>query len=262
MLTLVTSSYKSGKYLKRYAAKIMKAAEFLAGKIDFEIIAIANSPTKQEIEIFESLKKNKWFSYVEVPRESVFCSINRGINMAKGDVVGLWNVDDVRYPESLIDGLRLIKAGADVVYFSFIIKWYLNLFGISFLVKRKVIQPPLFDREKFVSGMHCGPFLLIRKDFYRQVGPMDEQFKVVGDFDWCVRAAKLSDKFSLSEKIGGEFRVDGGGLSAGGRAAHFAENNIVYRRHGLKDKAVPGYESAEAGLRVDKIKFNGQYIDF
>ncbi|PIT88168.1 MAG: hypothetical protein COU29_04115 [Candidatus Magasanikbacteria bacterium CG10_big_fil_rev_8_21_14_0_10_36_32] len=262
MLTLITSSYKSEKYLKRYAAKITKAGDFLVGKIDFEFIVIANSPTKKEIEIFESLKKNKWFSYVEVPRESVFCSINRGINIAKGDVVGLWNVDDVRYPESLIDGLRLMNEGANVVYFPFVIEWFLNLFGFNFLIRRKIIKPPLFDREKFIRGMHCGPFFLIRKDFFKQIGPFDEQFKVAGDFDWCVRATKISDKFSLSEKIGGEFRVDGGGLSAGGRAMHFAENNIVSRRHGMEDKVVPGYENEEAGLRVDKIKFNGEYIDF
>lgn len=262
MLTLVTSSYNSGKYLKKYAAKVMKAGDFLENKIDFEIIAIANAPSKKEKDAFEFLKNKKWFRCVEVPRESVFCSINRGINMANGDVVGLWNVDDVRYPESLIDGLRLIKDGADVVYFPFTIKWYLNLFSIDFLIRKKVIKPPLFDREKFISGMHCGPFLLIRKDFYKQVGPFDEQFKVAGDFDWCVRAAKISNRFALSEKNGGEFRVDGGGLSSGGKMIQYAENNIVCRRHGIKDKIISGYESLEAGFRVDKIKFGGDYIDF
>ena len=70
------------------------------------------------------------------------------------------------------------------------------------------------------------------------VGPFDEQFKIVGDFDWCIRAALISNNFVLSQKIAGVFRVDGKGLSAGGRIAHKVENNIVYLRHGILDKVV------------------------
>lgn len=263
MLTLITSLYNSDRYLDKYVDNLKKFVDFLSKKaVDFEVVIIANNPSAKEKELQKIFTGEKWFIFKELSREPLYVSWNRGVEMAKGDVVGFWNVDDVRCAEAALDGLDLIKIGADVIYFPFIIKWYLNLFGIDLLIKKKKIKPPLFDRKKFTSGMHCGPFFLFRKDFYRQVGPFDEQFKIVSDFDWCVRAAKISDRFVLSEKNGGEFRVDGAGLSSGGKLIHSAENNIVCRRHGIKDKIVQGYENLEAGFSVNKINFNGEYIDF
>ena len=83
-----------------------------------------------------------------VSRESLYASWNRGINLAKGDVLGFWNVDDVRYPEAVIDAIDLINKGAELVYFPFMIKWHINLFGFSLLVKRKRVKPPVFDKKK------------------------------------------------------------------------------------------------------------------
>jgi GT2 family glycosyltransferase len=240
----------------------VEASNFLEDKINFEIIVIANAPTKKEVEAFENLNKEKWFRYVEVPRESVFASINRGVDLAKGDVVGLWNVDDVRFPEALIDSDRLFKNNIDIVYFPFIIKWYLNLIGINFLIKRKIIKPPLFDKKKFTSEMHCGPFFLFRKDFYKQVGPFDEQFKISGDLDWCIRAAKISDKFVLSEKDGGVFRVDGGGLSAGRKKQHLLEDNIIKARHHLSNELKNFSAKEFSGFKINMIQRNNNFTNY
>jgi hypothetical protein len=101
--------------------------------------------------------------------------------------------------------------------------------------------------------MHCGPFFIFTRELYNKMGPFDEQFKIVADFDWCVRAAKITDKFFLGKESAGVFRVDGKGLSSGGKPIHQAENNIVYRRHGVEDKIVKGFESFEVGYYVDKL---------
>ena len=261
MFTLITSLYHSDRYLDKYVKNLKKFVDFLSKNgVDFEVIIIANNPSAKEKELQKIFAGEKWLVFKEVPREPLYISWNRGIEMARGDIIGFWNVDDIRYPEAMIDGLRLIKDGADVVYFPFIIKWYLNLFGLDLLVKKREIKPLLFDRDKFTSGMHCGPFMLIRKDFYRQVGPFDEQFKVVGDFDWCVRAAKISDKFVLSEKNGGVFRVDGGGLSAGGRKRHVLENNIVFARHKLPNQLNNFTEEEISKFKINQILYKNNFI--
>jgi len=237
MISLITSLYKSEKYLKKYLKKIRKFADFLSkNNIGFEIVIISNDPTIREKQELKKLKNlNKWVRIFYVSREPLYTSWNRGINKAQGGIIGFWNVDDIRYPEAIIDGIRLIKEGAELVYFPFIIKWYLNLFGFSVMVRKRIIHPPIFNQKEFTRSMHCGVFFIFTKSLYKKIGPFDEQFKIAGDFDWCIRAAKISD-FKLSEKITGEFSVFQGALSSGKNPLREAENNVIYKRYKILDK--------------------------
>lgn len=261
MLTIITSIYKSEKYIKKYIEHLISVGNFLQDKIDFEVIIVANDLSEKEEKALATCRDKKWFKLLSVPRESLYASWNRGVETAKGDIVGFWNTDDIRYPEALLGGVKLIEEGADLVYFPFIIKWYLNFFNIGILVKKKKILPDIYDRNKFTRGMHCGPFFLFSKEFYKKVGPFDEQFKIVGDFDWCVRAAKISNNFVLSEVNAGEFRVDGGGLSAGGKHRFKVENSVVFKRHDIPIKLKGITEKEIEKFNFSRILHKGNFIN-
>jgi len=254
MVSIITSLYKSDKYLKKYLKRIKKFADILSkDNIDFEIIIISNDSTigeKQELEKFKNL--NKWIKVFYISRESLYASWNRGVEIAKNEILGFWNVDDVRYPEAIADSIRLIKEGAELVYFPFIIKWYLNFLGFSFVMRKRIIYPPEFNREEFTKSMHCSPFFIFTKSFYRKVGPFDEQFKIAGDFDWCIRAAKISE-FNLSREIAGGFSVYRSSLSSGRNPLREAENNVIYKRHKVLDKIRRIDKKLESAYKIDKI---------
>jgi len=114
-------------------------AEFLLkNNIDLEVIIISNDSTineKRKLEKFKNL--NKWIKVFYVSREPIYASWNRGVELAKNEIIGFWNVDDVRFPEAIINGIRLIKQGAELIYFPFIIRWYINFLGFTFLVTQK-----------------------------------------------------------------------------------------------------------------------------
>jgi len=263
MISIVTSLFRSDSYLDKYQKNLVFFVDYLLKKnIDFEIIIIANDPTKKEITFAEFFKNRSWFTFVSVPRETLYASWNRGVRISKGNFIGFWNVDDVRRPEAIVKAVELFDEGAQVVNFPFVVRWYIKFFGYHLLVKWKKIIPPAFDRIEFTRSMHCGPFFIFSKETYKNVGQFDEQFKIVADFDWCIRAAKFTDKFYLAKEPAGVFRVDGKGLSSGGKPIHQAENNIVYKRYGVEDKIVVGYEDLEQQYCVDKIKVDGQYNKF
>lgn len=261
MISLITSLYKSGLYLDRYLKSAEICADFLMqNSVDFEIVAIANEPSDLEKKLLEKFSSgNNWLRVYCVPREPLYASWNRGVNLAKGDVLGFWNVDDIRYPEAIIDAINLVKNGADLVYFPFIIKWYINFLGFSAMVRKRRIYPPVFERKEFTRSMHCGPFFIFTKSLYEKVGPFDEQFRIVGDFDWCIRAAKITDKFALSAKIAGIFRVDGQGLSGGrGNVRHIAENNVVCIRHNVREKIQPVDEKLMKDYDPNKVVYKNK----
>lgn len=262
MISIITSLYDSERYLPSFLKNLRLFADDLARHaIDFQFIIIANDPSSEERKLNEVFS-NGWIDFFEVPRESLYTSWNRGITLAKNDIIGFWNVDDIRSAEAVLDGINLIKNGAEIVYFPFLIKWYLNIFNYSFLVKKKTVYPPKFEQNEFRRSMHCGPFFLFTKELYKKVGPFDEQFKIVGDFDWCVRAAKKTDRFALSKKNAGTFRVDGGGLSSGGKPIHVVENNIVCARHGAYDKIRLADDGLATKYKSDFILHKGEYFKF
>ena len=254
MISLITSLYKSGDYLKKYFKGLDRfAGVLLKQNVNFEAIIIANEPTAEEKKILKEKSLNyDWLRVVEVKREPLYASWNRGVEMAKNEIVGFWNVDDIRYPGAVIDGISLINRGRELVYFPFVIKWHLNFLGLSFVIRRRTIYPPNFKSEEFTRSMHCGPFFIFTKSLYKKVGPFDEQFRIVGDFDWCIRAAKIS-KFELSKEIAGEFSVYRSSLSSGRNPLREAENNIIYKRHNILEKVKKGNDELESAYKINEI---------
>lgn len=258
MISLITSLYRSDKYLDSYIKNLKKVSSvLLSHDIVFELIIVANNSTNKE-QSLQSLSSEIKCKFIDVKREPLYASWNRGVLAASGDVVGFWNVDDVRYSEALIESVKLFKDGADFVYFPYLIRWYVDLFGLPILVKEKSVCLESFKKSDFLNSMPFSSFWLVRRDLFEQVGYFDEQFKIAGDFDWTIRAAKFTDKFHLVNNSAGIFRVDGGGLSSGSRnIARVVENNVICLRHGIKGKIKKVDEDLMKKYRVNKVYFNG-----
>lgn len=265
MFSIITSLYRSDRYLDRFERELRHFVRYLQQRnLAFEILIIANDPTRREKELAEKFIGQPWFVFVSVGKEPLYATWNRGVSLAKGQAVGFWNADDVRYPEAMTEALTLFKQGAQLVYFPFKIARFLKIFGVFFLARKQLIdkQVPEFNehtRQEFQRSMLCGPFFMFTKDLYNKAGPFDEQFKIAGDFDWCVRAVKTTDKFVKAKTVAGEFRVDGGGLSSGGSARQVVENNIIYRRYGILDKIQPEDQELAKHYRFEAILFQGHY---
>lgn len=223
-ISITSSLYKTEKFLSDWQISLYnfaKEADILG--LDFEINAIANEPSVAELEILNKLAQETWFNLYVVSRESIYASWNRGVAVANSDVCTSWNVDDSRNPQSILDGLNKIENGAEMVYFPFVYKRYINFFGIDVLIKKRLITPPAFEREKFIKEMHSGPFYMFTKALYKKVGPYDESFRIAGDFDWCVRAAKVTDLVK-SDVVAGVFEKREGTLSGGKNPLQEQEN--------------------------------------
>ncbi len=264
MISLITSLYRPGKHLKSYLKSISTFAK--NKNISLEIIIVGNDLQTSEMAILQDLeKKQPWLKVINVPRETLYASWNRGVEIAKGEIVGFWNVDDVRTFPALSEAEQIFGQGAELVYFPFYIKRYLNFFSWSFPVWKKEINKTIPEynsgtRPEFMRSMFCGPFFMFTKELYKKVGPFDEQFKIAGDFDWCVRATKFNAKMVKVKSIAGEFRVDGSGLSAGANKVVIAETNVVHRRFGVFDKLRPEDSAIAAKYQSDSILFRGQNI--
>lgn len=232
-LTIITSLYKSERFLPSFIKNVKRVHSDLKKEgVSFEHILISNDINEKEKAQLQKLGIEN-ISIVQVPRETLYATWNRGVSLAKGDVVTFWNVDDTRNGEAIKEGVReLQSSNKDLAYFPFLYKRYIKVLGISILVKIKKVIPPHFDKVEFGQSMHCGPFFMFKKTLFERVGKFDESFTIAGDFDWCVRASKSSD-FKRINILAGTFHNDGRSLSGSRSETHKDELKTIYKKYGI-----------------------------
>jgi hypothetical protein len=243
-ISLITSLYHAEPFLATYTRYVLDvAAQVMAAGLSLEIVLIANDASEEERrqidQLMEAAQTAGTVSIVPlfVPHDTVYASWNQGIQVAGGECIGVWNVDDVREAGALIEGFQAIQAGCSLVYFPYYVIKYRRWFGL-FRTRHTVFNPVRpFNRIEFTSVFRTGTFYLFKRSFYDQVGPFDAHFRISGDFDWIIRAAQVTD-FCRGTMSGGRFALHGGNLSDTGNPLQGVEENIVHLRqrawHNLK----------------------------
>ena len=90
--------------------------------------------------------------FIQVPREGVCASRNKGIEISTGDWLAYLDADDIWYPEHLERAREMLGTSGDVAYFS-------HMDAMS-PIDRKPLPagiPPLFDRPR--TGITFGEFV-------------------------------------------------------------------------------------------------------
>lgn len=227
-ISLYTSLYRTEAYLPTYLERALRTIEVLrAAGLTLELVMIANDASDAERALLARLQDA--YEHVQVmyvPREPLYLSWNRGIKAARANVLAPWNVDDYYYPEALITGHERITAGGcDIVYFSREIVW------TQPQKQRVVVQPaPPYDAQAHRNKMLVGPFPMFSRRIYDAVGGFDGRFRLLGDYDFFVRATRHTD-FCPMDQVGGQFVIHGGNLSSSGNPREWAETNIIHLLH-------------------------------
>lgn len=227
-ISVITSLFRCRQYLDGY----FDAVDKVVNKEECEFLLLFNDPSPEEEKIVHKYINGKsYFRYFKIAREPLYATWNRGIHLSQGEYIANWNVDDCREPDSLKRQAEALDnyPGCAIAYGDTI---SVANFGDK-VGKRNVEKPftaenrPLFKHSFFMS---CFP--MWRKTIHEQVGYYDEQFKLVGDFEFQARVAYFYD-FVKVDGILGYFLSGGGGTRLSQQiATHTIEDNLVYLRYG------------------------------
>lgn len=229
-ITVLTSLYNCSKYLKGYFECIRR----LQDVSDVEILLLHNAPQEEEISIIsEYIPLFPFIKHIIIPeREGLYETWNRGVLLASGEYITIWNVDDIRFPDSLQAEAKALDENpdADMAYGDY---YYMYKYGE---ISDKLEVNKEFDKSPsaFFSTHQIGCFPMWRKGIHEKVGYFDEQFKLVADFDFQVRAAR-NCRLVKTPKPLGAYLDDCPDKLSSNTSLQRKEGNILALRYGRLD---------------------------
>jgi len=257
--SLVVSLFHSERYLKGFVRDVRRFANDIELTSTFmvELMLVLNSPSAAELHAAGGLDQMGSSRFrvrsVQVARETLYASWNRGIRLATGGVLGFWNVDDCRYLSAVVEAVAGVRSGASLMYFPYVIDRRWRKWGFVPRRRRTLYPAVEFDPEVFRRAFRLGPFFMFSRALYEDVGPFDEQFSISGDLDWSLRAQRQT-AFVPGSRVAGVYVNEYRGLSVSGSERAIAEHNAIYARHGLTDLTQPADEALLAEYDVRRVR--------
>ncbi len=195
-ISIVTPVFNGEKYIR-------ETIESIAGQSyrNFEHIIIDALSTDNTLEIIKEYKPIKYLSEKDKGQSD---AINKGFDMATGDILAWQNADDTYFPDTFETVVNFFKENpdADIVYGYYQLidsdsKWICDVYPIK------------WNRWLFAHGRFCPPqpCFFWRKKVFETVGPLNEQLHYCMDVDFYSRAFNKGFQIKRMPKMIGKFRI-------------------------------------------------------
>lgn len=226
-ISVLTSLYNCESFLQGY----FRALAEIEGKDRIEVLLLHNAPQEKELAVIaEYLPLFDFVRHIIIPeRETLYRTWNRGIQLSEGEYITVWNVDDVRFPGSILQQAEALDKNpqAAIAYGDI---WISSNYGVCGTVKTHSPVYGSFSHKKFLLEYYSSCFQMWRKSIHPMVGYYDEQFKCIADFDFQIRTVLHFPLVKTEEPLGIYLEDQPHKLSYNGLQPF--EYNILYLRYG------------------------------
>lgn len=161
------------------------------------------------------------------PEPGIACAMNRGLQMAEGDIIAFLHADD-RYPDvtTLTKVSALFQQRPDMLWLTGGLR-EIDADG----EKLRDLPARRFTKSRLLrNNIIYHPATFIRSNAIRDVGGFDEGLRYAMDYDLWLRLAEMSPPCSCDELLA-EFRVHAGSLSSDERDRALQEEYLVRQRY-------------------------------
>jgi glycosyltransferase involved in cell wall biosynthesis len=173
------------------------------------------------------------------PDVSLYEALNRGVRLARGEITGWLNADDVLAPGSLSAVARMFARDpaldlvvGDCCYASPELR----------LVRRGSAGALGAIRSGATSPQWVVPLAAwFRTATLRRLGPYDVRYRIAADLDLWFRAASAAPRLRVAHAgaVLGTFRIHDGSLSTGTNVARTTEETLAVCSRWMTDPAAP-----------------------
>ena len=248
-VSTITPCYNMSKYMKGFLNNLSTQTHK-----DLEIVLDHNDPSDDEVKLVEEYnEQHDNILHIKVEGvDPIGTSMNRCIEYATGDYLCIWNVDDLRTPDSIEVMAKALDENPDVdfVYGNYII---VPKFGST----EGQYVDETGREDELTTGMILGPYFMFRKSLLEKSGVFDEQLVQGADYDLALRLAFNAKGLHLPINLG-YYLNEGLGQSTKPNSKQPIERTVIELRYNirvLEPHLVPYTRSYDVGnIIVDEEK--------
>ena len=224
-VSTITPCYNMSKYMRGFLDNLSTQTHK-----DLEIVLDHNDPSDEEVKLVEKYNQ-QYDNILHIKVEGVDpigTSMNRCIEYATGDYLCIWNVDDLRTPDSIEIMAKVLDDNPDIdlVYGNYVI---VSKFGDT--------NGQFVDVEPHIpelkEGMILGPFFMFRKSLIEKSGLFDEQLIQGPDYDLALRLVRNGKAHFMPDNLG-YYLNEGLGMSTKPNSKQPIERTVIELRYNIR----------------------------
>ena len=224
-VSTITPCYNMSKYMKGFLDNLSTQTYK-----DLEIVLDHNDPSDEEVKQVEEYNE-QYDNILHIKVEGVDpigTSMNRCIEYATGDYLCIWNVDDLRTPDSIEVMAKALDENHDVdfVYGNYVI---VPRFGGT----EGQYVDETGREDELTTGMILGPYFMFRKSILEKSGVFDEQLVQGADYDLALRLAFNGKGLHLPINLG-YYLNEGLGQSTKTNSKQPIERTVIELRYNIR----------------------------
>ena len=181
-ISIITATYNSAATVRDTFESILTQSFK-----DYELVVVDGASKDETLDIIREYEprfegRMKWVSERDW---GIYDAMNKGIERATGDVIGILNSDDFYTSDDVLETVATAMDGSDVdaVYGDI---HYVNDGELDKCVR--YYSSAGFKRERMMQGwMPAHPSFYCRREVYQKYGLFDTSFKVAADFEQLLR---------------------------------------------------------------------------
>jgi glycosyltransferase involved in cell wall biosynthesis len=154
---------------------------------NFEQIIVDSNSTDRTLSLIKTFNYN-----ILLKSESdngIYDAMNKGLNLASGDVIGILNSDDLYYSNLILETVAhefYLNKDLDIIYGNIV---YVKKKNTNQII-RKWISMPYYSKFFEDGNVPPHPSLFLRKEVYQKVGLFNLDFKFAADYEFMLRLFK------------------------------------------------------------------------
>jgi glycosyltransferase involved in cell wall biosynthesis len=207
LVTIVTVCYNSEKTIKDTIESVLNQTY-----TNIEYILVDGASKDSTVDIIKSYEekfkeKGIIYKWISEPDKGIYDAMNKGIDMATGELIGIINSDDWYEVDAVENVLKVFFENSEVG----IIHGNINRFTFDreFIAKRKPFKKDL-NYKKMWKGMILNhPTCFVKQEIYERLGKFDTSFKITADYDFLLRCLKNNVNFKYIDTILANMREGG-----------------------------------------------------
>jgi glycosyltransferase involved in cell wall biosynthesis len=226
LVSIVTPSFNQGQFIEETILSVLNQTYQ-----HIQYIIVDGGSTDQTMDVVNKYR-DRINIIIHEKDKGQTDAINKGFKLAKGELVGWINSDDLLYPECVEKIVELYKANLDgTIFYCSELDW-IDENG-TFIIKRKIHIPNKdYLLNKNSTIIQQGSFYL--NELVKKVNFLDESIYYCMDLDLWLRLLNHGSIYSLKGETYSAFRFYSGTKTDTGKAKFLRDIKDVILRHGAK----------------------------